>query len=119
MSFEKLGKSRTFIIYDEESLKESIADIKILGYFTLALQVLKVPENLSNRKIKKLDGFSAKMNGQVLAELPVILIGQIGKNDEIDDNISGNKLMEYCLNTIFEGQNKLGDRIIMLECKRY
>lgn len=117
ISFEKLGKSRTFIIYDEDSLEKDISDIKILGYFTLALQVLKIPENLSNRKIKKLDGFSAKINGEVLTELPVILIGQLGKNELIENNISGDKLMKICISTVLDGQYKLGGRIIMLECK--
>ena len=83
----------------------------------MALQILKIPEELSNREIKKLDGFSAKIKGIVLTELPAILIGQIGKNELIENNISGYKLMNFCINTIFEGQHKLGGRIIMLECK--
>ena len=43
--FEKLGKSKTFLIFDEDE-----DEFKVLAYFTLALQVLKVPESLSNRK---------------------------------------------------------------------
>ena len=57
IAFEKLGKSRTFFIYDED--KEGFT---ILAYFTLALQVLKVPEILSNRNIKNFDGFNAKIH---------------------------------------------------------
>ena len=33
------------------------------------------------------------------------------------DAISGTEIMEYCLLKIFEGQLRLGGRIIMLECK--
>ena len=102
IAFEKLGKSRTFFIYDED--KEGFT---ILAYFTLALQVLKVPEILSNRNIKNFDGFNAKIHGEKITEFPTILIGQF----------SGNELMQYCLNTVFDGQMHLGGRIIMLECK--
>ena len=110
--FEKLGKSRTFFVFDEEAEK-----FQILGYFTLALQVLKIPEELSNRKIKEFDGFSAKARGERILEFPVILIGQLAKNESCVEPITGVKLMKYCLNMVFDGQMHLGGRIIVLECK--
>jgi hypothetical protein len=110
--FDKIGKSRTFIIFDEDA-----DDFSILAYFTIALQILKVPESLSNRKIKDFDGFSAKINGEKITEFPVMLIGQIGKNDLHKDKITGYKVMEYCMSTLLDGQMRLGGRIIMLECK--
>jgi hypothetical protein len=110
--FEKLGKCRTFIIYDEENNK-----FEILGYFTLALQILKIPNRLSNRKIKILDGFSAKKDNEVITELPCILIGQFGKNYNCHTKITGAEIMSFCLNILFDGQEKLGGRLIALECK--
>lgn len=89
----------------------------MLAYFTLALQVLKVPESLSNRKIKNFDGFNAKINDEKITEFPAILIGQVGKNDLYKEKITGFNLMQYCLNTLLDGQMRLGGRIIMLECK--
>lgn len=112
IEFEKLGKSRTFIIYGEES-----EDLKILAFFTLAMQVLKIPESFSNRKIKEFDGFNAKINGSRITEFPAILIGQIGKNDIYNDEISGYEIMQYCLSTLLDGQMRLSGRIILLECK--
>lgn len=112
--FEKLGKSRTYFIFDEEQNDE----FNILAYFTLAMQVLKVPEELlSGRKTKVLDGFSSKIRGTKITEFPSILIGQIAKNDLYRELISGREVMEYCLTTVFTGQAVLGGRIIMLECK--
>lgn len=111
--FEKLGKSRTFFIYDEDQ-----DEFEILAYFTLALQVLKIPEDmLSGNKTKKLDGFSSNFKGKRITEFPTILIGQIGKNERYADKIDGSELMQYCLATILEGQVKLGGRLILLECK--
>ena len=75
--FEKMGKSRTYFLYDEED-----DEFKILAYFTLAIQVLKVPEELlSGRKTKIYDGFSSKIRGIKITEFPAILIGQFGKNE--------------------------------------
>lgn len=111
--FEKLGKSRTYFVFDEDD-----DEFNILGYFTLAMQVLKVPEELlSGRKTKVLDGFSSKIRGAKITEFPSILIGQIAKNDLYRELISGKEVMDYCLTTVFTGQAVLGGRIIMLECK--
>ncbi|SHJ33450.1 hypothetical protein SAMN02745751_02310 [Dethiosulfatibacter aminovorans DSM 17477] len=113
IQFEKLGKSRTFFIYDEDK-----DEFEILAYFTLAIQVLKIPEGmLSGNKIKKLDGLSANMRGNRITEFPSILIGQLGKNEMYPGTISGSEVLEYCLAKILEGQVRLGGRIIMLECK--
>lgn len=112
IKFEKLGKSRTFLIFDEDE-----DEFKVLAYFTLALQVLKVPDNLSNRRIKEFDGFSAKFKGEKITEFPTMLIGQFGKNDLHKGKISGFDLMQYCLNTLLDGQMRLAGRIITLECK--
>ncbi|HZK37757.1 MAG TPA: hypothetical protein VFC98_02605 [Clostridia bacterium] len=111
--FEKLGKSRTYFIYDENA-----EEFNILAYFTLAMQVLKVPEELlSGRKTKLLDGYGSKIKGEKITEFPTILIGQIGKNDLYKELISGKEIMEYCILLVLRGQATLGGRIIMLECK--
>lgn len=119
--FEKLGKSRTFFIFedcDEDDGKNNNHEFRILAYFTLGLQVLKVPEELfSGRKTKVLDGFSSKIRGNKITEFPTILIGQLGKNELYKDSISGPDIMHYCLATLLEGQARLGGRIVMLECK--
>jgi len=49
--FEKLGKSRTFFIYDEDA-----NEFNILAYFTLAIQVLRIPEEMiSGRKAMRME----------------------------------------------------------------
>jgi len=113
--FEKLGRSRTFFIFNDENEE---GDFKIIAYFTLGLQVLKVPEELfSGRKTKHFDGFSSKRRGSKITEFPTILIGQLGKNDIYKESITGVEVMQYCLATLLEGQARLGGRIVMLECR--
>lgn len=67
--------------------------------------------------IKKLDGFSANKGGQKITEFPVLLIGQLAKNEKYKAAMTGDELMTYCLSTILDGQELLSGRIIMLECK--
>ena len=111
--FEKLGKSRTYLIFDEDA-----DTFQVLAYFTLAMQVLKIPDSfLSNRRTKLLDGFSSKNKGTKITEFPAILIGQIGKNDLHEKSINGSEIMQYCLSVLLMGQAILGGRIVMLECK--
>ena len=72
---------------------------------------------MSGRKTKSLDGFSSKVRGSKITEFPAILIGQIGKNDPYKELISGLEVMELCLSMVLKGQQVLGGRIVMLECK--
>lgn len=63
-----------------------------------------------------MDGFNAKINGERITEFPAILIGQFGKNELYKNFITGDEVMQYCVNTLLEGQRRLGGRIVMLEC---
>ncbi len=113
IEYEKLGKSRTFLIIDEDQV-----EFQVLAYYTIALQVLNIPYGvISNGQRKKLDGLSAKIHGNLITSFSAILIGQLGKNDMYADAINGPMILDYCLATILEGQTKLAGRIIMLECK--
>ncbi|WP_391207711.1 hypothetical protein [Psychrobacillus sp. L4] len=114
IQFEKLGKSRTFFIYHDE---DAAAGFEILGYYSLAIRVFNIPTDVSNRQRLKLDGLYAKKDNEVITEVPSILIGQFGKNDTYADIFAGFELMNYCLSTIFDGQEKLGGRLLTLECK--
>jgi len=57
LQFENIAKSRTYLIIAEEDLITH-GNVKILAYFTIALQTLKIPEEISSHQIKKLDGYS-------------------------------------------------------------
>ncbi len=113
IKFEKLGKSRTFFIFDEDE-----ENFKILAYFTLSMQVLIIQkEMISGNKAKKLDGLTSNRGGSRITEFSTILIGQLAKNEMHSSLINGYEVMEYCLAKMLEGQSILSGRIIMLECK--
>lgn len=121
VEYEKNAKSRTYLICDEEQIKQKdfyLEDLKIYGYISLALKVLSVPDNMSNRKRKEIDGVNAKIHGEVINDFPCYLIGQLSKNSAIKENfIDGEYLVECAIDIIQESVNAVGGRIVMVECK--
>ncbi|MDR2568941.1 MAG: hypothetical protein LBD23_01420 [Oscillospiraceae bacterium] len=114
--FERAFKSKTYFLMDEEQFAKG--NFVILAYFTVALKVLKIFElGLSNRTIKELDGFSAKMDGEVIYDFPVYLIGQVAKNDTYKSAISGETVIDRAVSVIGYAQGKVGGRVVLVECE--
>lgn len=86
-----------------------------MAYFSLTFKEIrliqeevKIPKN----KIHKLDGFNRKPN-----QLNCYLIGQIGKNLSLNPNtIKLPEIMEYAYTIIKEAQDRVGGRVILIEC---
>lgn len=115
LEFEKISKSRTYLFIDAEALKNK--EIQIIAFFSLAMQILELPENLSVRQIKKLDGFSGKARGEKIKFLPVFLIGQLAKNDYFSDRITGNYILDRAIATTGNASKIVGGRIITVDVK--
>ena len=63
IEFERLSKARTYLVLNQEQLENQEKHLTIYGYISLALKILSVPQDMSNRMRKELDGFSAKIHG--------------------------------------------------------
>lgn len=115
IEFEKLGKSRTYLIFIEECF--NVGKPIICGYFSLSLKSLQIPEKTSNRTRMKLDGFSSKKNNEPIKELTCYLIGQLSKNfaEELKD-FSGSELLDYAFEKISHAQRYVGGRFVLVEC---
>ena len=86
IDFEKLLKSRTYLIVSDEQFqnpKIPFNEITIYGYISLAVKVFTVPEETSNRQRQQLDGFSAKEHGKQISNFPCYLIGQLARNSNV------------------------------------
>ena len=118
ISYEELSKARTYLIFDESELAEkNISEVAVLGYIALALKVLTVPEETSNRVRKEIDGLSAKIHGEQITAFPVYLIGQLGRNNNISSSdLSGEQLIEYAYQVMQPAVNAVGGRYILVEC---
>lgn len=120
IEFEELSKARTYLICNEEELISGNKNdqLKIYGYVSIALKVLSVPETLSNRKRKEIDGLSAKIHGTQITDFPCYLIGQLSKNSNIENNeITGKELIDIALSIIAASVEAVGGRYVMIECR--
>ena len=119
--FEKLAKARTYLICDEEQLMvKDIChkDIIVYGYVSVAINVLTVMSEISNRTRKDIDGFSAKKHGRQLDSFPCYLIGQLSRNSNVSkDTLSGNQLIRIACEVIEDAFSSVGGRHILVECK--
>jgi hypothetical protein len=119
IQYERLQKARTYILFDENQIKEeTIENLDILGYISLATKVLSVPDEVSNRFRKEIDGLSAKIHGQRINEFSTYLIGQLGRNSRFkSEELPGKVLLDYADSVISVAMNSVGGRATLIECK--
>ena len=120
IEFEKLSKSRTYLIIDKEQFKKpgiKLDELTIYGYISLAVKVFTVPETTSNRQRQQLDGFSAKEHGKQISDFPCYLIGQLTRNSNVPkESISGAELLNFAYDIIAISVDAVGGRNILVEC---
>ncbi|MBR5970606.1 MAG: hypothetical protein IK016_09725 [Lachnospiraceae bacterium] len=115
IEFERIAKSRTYLVCDLEEIKNK--RFFILGYFALSLKVLVLPDDMSVRGRKELDGFSGKIYGQKIREIPCYLIGQLSRNDDATkEDLSGKGLIDLALSVIQMSVAAVGGRCVLVEC---
>ena len=120
VEFERLAKSRTYLIVDQDQLQErgmSLNRLTIYGYISLAIKVLTVPEKTSNRTRQKIDGLSAKARGKLLSHFSCYLIGQLARNSCVPKaSISGMELLNFAYDIVASAVEAVGGRYILIEC---
>ena len=121
VEFERLLKSRTYLIVSDEQFqnpKVAFDEFTIYGYISLAVKIFTVPEETSNRQRQQLDGFSAKEHGKPISNFPCYLIGQLARNSNVPkESISGTELLNFAYNLIGEAVKLVGGRNILVECR--
>lgn len=116
IEFEALSKARTYLLCDEAEMAEN-GKIVVLGYISLAPKSLQIPDSLSIRQRKELDGFSGKIHNEPISEIPCYLIGQLARNDNAgSDQLSGKELIEEAQRVIMSAVEAVGGRFMMIEC---
>lgn len=112
--FDKQGFSKTHLIYTSYKGK-----MVLVGYYALAYKsfVVKNSIKLTNtlrKRIAKFGQYDSELK-QYVVSAP--LIGQIGKNDEYKDLISGDILLHCACKTIAAVQALVGGKFVYLECE--
>ena len=106
------------MVFDADDFKNGCKRPAIYGYISLASKILTVPDTISNRMRKELDGFNAKIHGQQISGFPCYLIGQLSKNSDIKCNpISGKDLLSIAYDIIASAAEAVGGRYMMVECR--
>ena len=106
----KLHQSSTYLVMSK--------DFVLLGYFTLALKVVRIDETLLSRKeSSKLQRFSLPDKNNNSFIVPAILIAQFSRNFFGNQTISGQDLMAIALSYIKAVQSQVGGLITFLECE--
>jgi hypothetical protein len=107
VDFDRRHKSRTYLIVGVE-----YDSVPILGYYTLTMKTLELAETLSKTTIKRIDGFSKDVQAT-----EAVLLGQLGKNQRFEDQITGQSILDDALDTIYSIHYLVGGRIVFLECE--
>jgi len=113
IEFTKKNQSVTYLVM-------SVANSKLLGYFTLALKPLAVRgETVSNQTRKKLARISELDEKSDTYTMSAYLIAQLGKNFAINngEEITGAELLELAWDKIKETQYALGGIVSFLEAE--
>jgi hypothetical protein len=96
-------------VLDDEQVHEDKPII--YGFFTLTIKTLELNDTLPKAVIKRIDGFSKHVQA---AE--AVLLGQLGKNQKYENDISGQQILQFAIDVIYEIHNLVGGRIVFLEC---
>lgn len=107
----KLHQSSTYLVMSK--------DFVLLGYFTLALKVVRIDESLlSKKETIRLQRFSLPDKTKKSFIVPAILIAQFSRNfNNKVPSIDGEDLMAIVLNYVHSIQNQVGGLITFLECE--
>ena len=95
-------------------------NLVIVGYFSIATKTIEVKKNLFNTATRKrLSRFAVNDMSSSVFEIPLPLIGQIGKNFKNGYNklITGDELLKLACKKVKEAQKIMGGRFVFLECE--
>ena len=113
IEFTKKNQSVTYLVFD-------ISNMRMVGYFTLALKPLTVRgdtvSNTVKRKLLRVSELDEKSDTYTMS---AYLIAQIGKNytDYADKQITGSELLELAWDKIKEMQYLGGGMVAFLEAE--
>ena len=100
---EQRNKSRTYLVIANDTYK-------LIAYFTLSLKALELDDGISKTVRKNVDGFN-----KAATSVPVILIGQLGKDSHCSQEIRGSDLLDSCLSYVYKTHSLVGSRVVLVE----
>lgn len=118
IEFSKQSIAKTQLIYYIEEDDEGNINKRLVGYFSLSQKTIKISKKaLSNSLAKRIHKFASYDSEEKSYTLPVILIGQLGKNftDGSNKYLTGKDLLNLAIDSISVVQRVIGGKVIFLE----
>ena len=103
--YEKSNNARTFLFLNDAQ--------DPMGFLSLALNVLTIPEGLTASLKKRIRGF-----GRLSCDsIPCYLIGQIARFDTSrKEDLTGDDMFSIVMDAAYEAQKLFGGRIVSVDC---
>ena len=120
IEFSKQSIAKTQLVYYIEDEENPITSKKLVGYFSLTQKTINVSKKaLSNKLSSRIRRFATYNKDEKTFTLPVILIGQLGKNykDGNDRYLTGKDFLGLAMESISFVQRMIGGKFIFLECE--
>lgn len=108
IGMERDGDTRTYLILDDECWVNG--EIKINGYFSIALKVLTFSKDIDEELL--CDVFGKKKNN-----CPAYLIGQLARSIDTKSGV-GKEFLRTALEYIAQASDIVGGRFIYLDCNK-
>ncbi len=105
---EKQKLARTYLILDDDELKKG--NIKLNGYFTIAIKSLKFSETISNTTKKDM------AKSKTCTHVAGYLLAQLAKDDTMDKGY-GKIILDTAVAYIKNAQKCVGGRFVYIDCK--
>lgn len=118
IEFSKQSIAKTQLIYYVEDDEDTNCPKRLVGYFSLTQKTINISKKaLSNKLSSRMRRFAKYDYDKGCYSLPVILIGQLGKNYKNGNNkyIKGDELLELAFQNITLVQKYIGGRFVYLE----
>ncbi len=115
IEFSKMGIAKTQLVYYIEDENDPITTKRLVGYFSLTQKSINVHKNALSKKLRgKIHRFAKFDFDTNTYSLPVILIGQLSKNYNDNNNqlIKGKDLLGLAIDSITLVQRMIGGRFI-------
>ena len=115
IEFARQGYSQTHLVF--ASYKDKPV---LVGYFTLANKYIAIKSSsrvISKNMQRRLSKFGHYNEETKSYYISALLIGQLGKNKNYVNLITGSELLRLACETVKEVQNIVGGKVVYLECE--
>lgn len=110
---EKGNRSRTYLLVEERDDQSGM--IEIVGYFVLAISIMRNESAVSMSKKRRLAGMFYDKRSAIQVT-PCFLIGQMGLNDRSAGKTNGGVLLKEALDAVLVSWTNVGGRFVRIDC---